>query len=484
MKKRIHSCTFDDYENNLFFLFTTMSNEEETLSIILSTKYSGALENQPFTNDQILELTDQQRCFIYGPTQFGLKYRVLPCTMREKSDSNNMFMSGYNSFHPNVYRDRSLSKKSKPPGIYHATSVIDFLVNEYKVNRDTFLYDSSYDATTKQSQLTRLYIDLENYLSVQFSNGTTSSVNIDNANNLEPDYEDKTFNCFDSIEIFHVPQTTERAQKLFEQLSKFKLYPVTEASLQMVCHDERRGFYTSSIQMKKPHIADLKLHYGDDFPEIHEELIETLQEKDSTGITLLHGPPGTGKTYYLRYLINEIKDKSLIYVPPDMVKDMTKPGFLPFLMRHPNSILIVEDAENIIRDRQQDTCLANQAVANLLNLSDGLLGDVMHQQIICTFNCDMKGIDPALLRDGRLVIEHKFDKLSIENARRLCVELGIPGNGEDIHESATLAEVYARKNAVVEVKTNDIENGVTTTTMKTKRQRKKKQQDPLFGFYS
>lgn len=101
---------------------------------------------------------------------------------------------------------------------------------------------------------------------------------------------------------------------------KFKLYPVTEATLQMVCQDERRGFYTSSIQMKKPHIADLKLHYGDDFPEIHEELIGTLQEKDSTGITLLHGPPGTGKTYYLRYLINEIKDKSLIYVPPDMVK--------------------------------------------------------------------------------------------------------------------------------------------------------------------
>ncbi len=71
--------------------------------------------------------------------------------------------------------------------------------------------------------------------------------------------------------------------------------------------------------MKKPHITDLKLHYGDEFPSIHEELLETLQEKDSTGITFLHGPPGTGKTYYLRYLINEIKDKNLIYVPPDLV---------------------------------------------------------------------------------------------------------------------------------------------------------------------
>lgn len=71
--------------------------------------------------------------------------------------------------------------------------------------------------------------------------------------------------------------------------------------------------------MKKPHIADLKLHYGDDFPDIHAELLEELQEKDSTGITLLHGLPGTGKTFYIRYLINEIKDKNIIYVPPDLV---------------------------------------------------------------------------------------------------------------------------------------------------------------------
>lgn len=107
---------------------------------------------------------------------------------------------------------------------------------------------------------------------------------------------------------------------MLQQLTKFKLFPAIQATLQMVCHDaQRNSFYTSSIHMKKPYITDLKLYYGDEFESIHEELIETLQEKDSTGITFLHGPPGTGKTFYLRYLINEIKDKSLIYVPPDLV---------------------------------------------------------------------------------------------------------------------------------------------------------------------
>jgi hypothetical protein len=153
-------------------------------------------------------------------------------------------------------------------------------------------------------------------------------------------------------------------------------------------------------------------------------------------------------------------------------------------MQHPNSILIVEDAENIVRDRKQENFLPNQAVANLLNLSDGLLGDAMHQQIICTFNCDVQGIDPALLRDGRLVIEHKFDKLSAENARRMCVELGIPGNGEDIHESIALAEIYARKNATLEAATNGLDTDQTTTKSKRQLKKKKQQRDPFLGFYS
>jgi hypothetical protein len=177
--------------------------------------------------------------------------------------------------------------------------------------------------------------------------------------------------------------------------------------------------------MKKPHITDLKLHYGDEFPDIHKSLLDTLQEKDSTGITFLHGPLGTGKTInYLRYLVNEIRDKTLIYVPPDLVnvsylfssfiygskvvlcnsslQEIAQPAFLSFLMEQQKSILIIEEAENIILDRTQDAFLPKQAVSNLLNLSDGLLGDAMHQQIICTFNCDVQGIDPALLRERRL----------------------------------------------------------------------------------
>ncbi|CAF3826513.1 unnamed protein product [Rotaria sp. Silwood1] len=419
-------------------------HSEDLTSTILSSNYSGAYDHKPLTSEEIFQLTNQQQNIIYGPTLFALKYRVLPCTVNPSihyvgSNYNDASTSNSLGQLLSSTRGRQWSSRSKQGGMYHSTSVLHFIINEYKIDPNSFIYDWSYDTSDNSSLIAK---------------------------------------------IFHVPQTADRARTLLGQISKFKLFPITEATLQMVCHDAQSGFYTSSIRMKQPHITDLKLHYGDEFEIIHEQLLKTLQEKDSTGITLLHGPPGTGKTYYLRYLINEIKEKSLIYVPPDLVNEITKPGFLPFLMQYPNSILIVEDAENIIRDRIQNTILPSQAVANLLNLSDGLLGDAMHQQIICTFNCDVKGIDPALLRDGRLVVEHKFDKLSVEHARRMCVELGICGSGEDIHEPISLAEIYTRKNDAVANMANGFGNGHTTTQNKRPLKKKNQKTDPFLGFYS
>jgi hypothetical protein len=73
-------------------------------------------------------------------------------------------------------------------------------------------------------------------------NGSVSPTNVDNPNNLEPDQEDKSFNCFANIQVYHIPQTFERVEKLLEELTKFKLFPILEATLQMVCHETEIGF--------------------------------------------------------------------------------------------------------------------------------------------------------------------------------------------------------------------------------------------------
>ena len=149
--------------------------------------------------------------------------------------------------------------------------------------------------------------------------------------------------------------------------------------------------------------------------------------------------------------MEEIEEKTIIYVPPDMAKDISKPDFLAFLLTHPDSVLIIEDAENIIRDRNEITADASQAVANLLNLSDGLLGDAMHMQIIATFNCDLGIIDKALLRKGRLIANYEFGKLDVDSAKILSEKLGF-GN-EHISTPMTLAEVYNQQKDEDDVET-------------------------------
>jgi SpoVK/Ycf46/Vps4 family AAA+-type ATPase len=222
----------------------------------------------------------------------------------------------------------------------------------------------------------------------------------------------------------------------------------TNSTLNMVCRDS--DYYLYPFEIKKPTI-DIELNYGSKFMEVHEKIMKALSTKDKQGVVLLHGLPGTGKTHYIRFLINSLKEKELIYVPPDMAYALSSPDFLPFLMKHTNAVLIIEDAENIIKDRQYQD---NQAVANLLNLSDGLLGDCLNLQIIATFNSDITRIDSALLRKGRLIVDWKFDKLELEQAQKLAQQLGYEA---EITENMTLAEIYGLNEQLITTKADTAE---------------------------
>jgi hypothetical protein len=52
---------------------------------------------------------------------------------------------------------------------------------------------------------------------------------------------------------------------------------------------------------------------------------------------------------------------------------------------------------------------------------------------------DRKKIDTALLRKGRLIAEHKFDKLKVEDANKLIKHLKID---HITTEDMTLTEIY------------------------------------------
>ncbi|MFN7847852.1 MAG: AAA family ATPase [Bacteroidota bacterium] len=184
----------------------------------------------------------------------------------------------------------------------------------------------------------------------------------------------------------------------------------------------------------------LSEHYNEDFMEINKLIIKRLNTKNDKGIVLLHGRPGTGKTSYLRYLCHTVR-KPIIFITPQIAHELASPNFISFLAEHQNSVLVIEDAEHIIMEKNGGR---SAVLSNLLNISDGLLSDCLKIQLICTFNCEVHKIDSALMRKGRLICRYEFKPLALPTALALSNKLG---HQKHIDQAMTLAEIYNQNEA-------------------------------------
>lgn len=195
------------------------------------------------------------------------------------------------------------------------------------------------------------------------------------------------------------------------------------------------GLHTERVEITPPQI-DLELQYNDDFLPVHEKLVTLLGQHKSKGLILLHGEPGTGKTTYIKHLSSLVR-KDMLILPPYMTNYLTSPEIIPFLLENKESVLIIEDAERILQSREAggDT----NSVSNILNLTDGLLADCMHIQVVATFNASKSLLDKALLRKGRLMVDYAFGKLQPGKANRLLTHLGVDFRTDD---AMTLADIY------------------------------------------
>ena len=195
----------------------------------------------------------------------------------------------------------------------------------------------------------------------------------------------------------------------------------------------RNKLELKAMEIKRTKL-ELGLYYNSDFAAIDELIRKRLNKKKDKGIVLLHGLPGTGKTTYLRYLISRIK-KRVLFLSPSIAGNLMDPEFIELLTSNPDTVLIIEDAENIIMDRKLNS---GSSVSNLLNISDGLLADFLNVQLICTFNSPLTLIDSALLRKGRLIAKYEFGKLNIARSQRLSDHLGF---ATTVNRPMTVAEI-------------------------------------------
>lgn len=232
----------------------------------------------------------------------------------------------------------------------------------------------------------------------------------------------------------------EGDEKALEQMikivKKYYVKPKAKRNNIRMIMTTQAGFDLMDYNVDPVENFDIESEYNDDFIKEADKIKEFIKI-DKSGIIILHGEKGTGKSTFINSLISDNPERQFIYFPSALVPLLGDPTFTSFLPRLKNTIMILEDCENALRSRSDFN--SSSPVNQLLNLADGLLKS-FNIKFICTFNAEIDSIDSALLRKGRLVSKYEFKKLCPEKASALLTKLY--GKEIIVKEALSLADIY------------------------------------------
>jgi hypothetical protein len=155
--------------------------------------------------------------------------------------------------------------------------------------------------------------------------------------------------------------------------------------------------------------------------------------QSSASILLLIGPPGTGKTTFIRGLLQHAEVSAIVtYDTTILAKDHMFANFI----EGDRNVLVVEDADNFLGARSD----GNDFMHKFLNVGDGLVTTKNKKMIFSTNLPSVKDVDPALIRPGRCFDIINFDMLTSEQAAKLAGVLGIEFTGKGSKHS--IADVF------------------------------------------
>lgn len=190
------------------------------------------------------------------------------------------------------------------------------------------------------------------------------------------------------------------------------------------------SIYTSYYDYEPKNI-DIDLNYNDDFKIPYEKMCEVIEQEDKTGLILLYGEPGTGKSSVIKNLITKFNETEFVFVDGSLLSNASQNSLISYFIENQNTVFILEDCEKVLLSREEGF---NPIINTLLNITDGIIGDVLGIKLICTFNTSLSKIDKALLRKGRLSLKYEFKKLKADKASKIL--------GKEIKEDMTLADIY------------------------------------------
>lgn len=156
----------------------------------------------------------------------------------------------------------------------------------------------------------------------------------------------------------------------------------------------------------------------------------------SASILLLIGPPGTGKTTFIRGLLQHRKASALVtYETAILEKDYIFARFI----ESEEEIMVIEDADAFLSSRKE----GNLMMHKFLNIGDGLVSTKGKKMIFSTNLPSIKNIDPALIRPGRCFDIVTFGRISQDDAEIAAKALGV--KLDETKNDWSIAEIFHKQ---------------------------------------
>lgn len=138
----------------------------------------------------------------------------------------------------------------------------------------------------------------------------------------------------------------------------------------------------------------------------------------SANILLLIGPPGTGKTTFIRGLLAHRNSSAIVTYDAGILE---KDGFFARFIEDDAEVMVLEDSDAFLKSRSD----GNTMMHRFLNVGDGLVTTKGKKLVFSTNLPSIRDIDSALVRPGRCFDIVTFDNLNEDQADKLADRLEV-----------------------------------------------------------